>query len=387
MKALHFGAGNIGRGFIGKSLSLSGFNLVFSDINQDIVDAINYYKEYNVQLVDSNIKNNQDNIVNIKNVSAINSYDPKIVKIISEVSLITTAVGPSALNKISLIIVQGILLKIKEKSTQPLNIIACENKIKASSYLKKCILNILPEKHYNYLNQYIGFIDCTIDTIIPISNLKNKDDLFLLAEDFKEWIVDVTQFKGKIPKIIDMKLSNNLISFIDRKLFTLNTGHAIAAYLGLIKKYNTIYEAILDKNIQSVVRDSMKESGAVLIKHYNFNQDDHFLYIEKIFCRFSNPFLPDSLKRIARNPLQKLHVEERLIKPLLGAIKYKLPYSNLIKGIAAAFHYQDKNDLESMKIASLIKNKGIEKTLLSICNLNKNSAVVYSIIKEYISMI
>ena len=381
MKALHFGAGNIGRGFIGKTLSESGFNVVFSDINQDIVDAINYNKEYSVKTIGAD----QDKIVNVKKVSAINSNNPNIVKIIASVDLITTAVGPSALEKIAHIIICGIIFKITNKSIKPLNIIACENKIKASSFLKKEVLKKLPIKYHDYLNEYIGFIDCSIDTIIPL--VQNKDSLFLIAEDFKEWIVNVTQFKGIVPKIIDIQMSNNLNAFIERKLFTLNTGHAIAAYLGLIKQYKTIQKAISDHRIRIIVKCAMEESGSVLIKRYNFKKDDHISYIKKIFLRFENPFLSDKLERIARNPLQKLGREERLIKPFLGAIKYQLPHSNLTKGIAAALHYQNPNDFESMQIFSSIKQKGLKNTLLDICNLPVNSEEACLIFSEYNSIL
>ncbi|MCU4137235.1 mannitol-1-phosphate 5-dehydrogenase [Buchnera aphidicola (Sitobion miscanthi)] len=381
MQALHFGAGNIGRGFVGKTLSQSGFNVIFSDVNQEIVDAINRNKEYSVQIISATTKN----IVDVKRVSAINSNDSNIIKIISIVDLITTAVGPRVLDKIALVIMRGIKLKIKNKSIKPLNIIACENKIQASSFLKQEVLKKLPIKYHDYLNEYIGFIDCSIDTIIPLVN--KKDYLFLVAEDFKEWIVNASQFKGRIPKIIDMKLSNNLNAFVERKLFTLNTGHAIAAYLGLIKKYKTIQEAISDEKIGFIVRSAMEESGSVLIKRYKFNKNDHLSYIKKIFSRFKNPFLSDNLERIARNPLQKLGKEERLIKPLLGTIKYQLPYSNLVKGIASAFFYQNLNDLESIQIASLIKKQGLKKTLIKICNLCENSEEVNSIILEYNSIL
>ncbi|QCI17942.1 mannitol-1-phosphate 5-dehydrogenase [Buchnera aphidicola (Acyrthosiphon lactucae)] len=381
MKSLHFGAGNIGRGFIGKTLSESGFNVIFADVNQDIVDAINRDKKYSVKIIGTN----QEKIINVTNISAINSNNPNIIKIIDSVDLITTAVGSSALDKIASIIIRGIILKIQNKSVKILNIIACENKIKASSFLKKEVLKKLPIQYHNYLNKYVGFIDCSIDTIIPLVN--DKDSLFLIVENFKEWIVDLAQFKGTIPKIIDMKVSNNLNAFIERKLLTLNTGHAIAAYLGLIKKYQTMHEAISDKEIRIIVKCAMKESGLVLIKRYNFNKNDHLAYIKKIFLRFENPFLSDRLERIARNPFQKLGKEERLIKPLLGAIKYQLPYSNLVKGIAAAFHYQNLNDLESTKIASLIRKQGFKKTLIEICHLPINSKEVDSIILEYNSII
>lgn len=383
MQALHFGAGNIGLGFIGRVLSHSGFNLIFSDVNQKIVNAINHYKKYQIKLVEKDFEEKID----INDISAINFHDRKILQVIADVDLITTSAGVNALCKIAAILVQGIILRIRLNCSKPLNIIACENKIKASSFLKKIIFKKIPVKYYDYLNQYIGFIDCSIDTIIPTMSSKKENNLFLIAENFKEWIVNINQFKGKVPKIIDMTLSNNLISFIDRKILTLNTGHAVAAYLGLIKKYKTIYEAMLDSNIEKIVKDVMHESGSVLIKRYKFNKEDHLSYINKIFLRFKNPLLSDELVRIGRNPIQKLNINERLIKPLLGAVKYSLPYSNLVKGIAAAFHYFNINDIESIKLSNLIKQDGIEKTLIKICTLKANTKEINAIILEYYSII
>ncbi|AYN24917.1 mannitol-1-phosphate 5-dehydrogenase [Buchnera aphidicola] len=382
MQALHFGAGNIGRGFIARVLLKSGFHLIFSDVDQEIINIINHYKKYKIKLVG----NNFEKIIDINNISAVNSHDPNVLKIISNVDLITTASGVNALHKIASILIEGIILRMNLKCKKPLNIIACENKIKATSFLKEIIFNQIPVKYYNYFNEYIGFVDCSIDTIIPTVSSK-EENLFLIAEDFKEWIVNINQFKGTVPKIIDMTLSNNLMPFINRKILTLNTGHSIAAYLGFIKSYKTIYESMLDCSITKIVKNAMKESGLVLVKRYNFDKKDHLSYINKIFLRFKNPFFLDKIERVARNPLQKLNKNERLIQPFLGAIKYSLPYSNLVKGIAAALHYRNVNDIESIKLSSLIQIHGIEKTLVKVCNLNEKSKEINLIISEYYSIL
>ncbi|QCI18517.1 mannitol-1-phosphate 5-dehydrogenase [Buchnera aphidicola (Aphis nasturtii)] len=382
MNVLHFGAGNIGRAFIGKSILQSGFNLTFADINQNIIDALNYYKKYNVKLVGYNYQE----IISVNNFRAINLNNPRILNVISDMNLITTAIGASSLDKIALILEKGIMLKIKLKSKIPLNIIACENKTQASSYLKKIIFKNISVKYHEYLNEHIGFIDCSIDTIVPSISSFEQNSLSLIAENFQEWIVDQKQFKGTIPKIINMTISNNLKSFIDRKILTLNTGHAIAAYLGWIKNHKTIYHSIKDNDVKDIVYGAMKESGLTLIKKYNFNQNSHFSYINKILIRFQNPFLLDRIERIARNPLQKLRKDERLIKPFLLAKKYNFSYDNLIKGIAAALYYRNINDSESMQIDNLIKKFGIKQTLSKISHLQLDSQEIDLIVLEYISI-
>jgi mannitol-1-phosphate 5-dehydrogenase len=46
MLAVHFGAGNIGRGFIGQMLFASGYEICFIDVNQHVIDDINSLKQY-----------------------------------------------------------------------------------------------------------------------------------------------------------------------------------------------------------------------------------------------------------------------------------------------------------------------------------------------------
>ena len=45
MKAVHFGAGNSGRGFVGLLLHEGGYELVFYDVSAPLVEAINAVSE------------------------------------------------------------------------------------------------------------------------------------------------------------------------------------------------------------------------------------------------------------------------------------------------------------------------------------------------------
>ncbi|XPE24993.1 hypothetical protein ACNKHM_13340 [Shigella sonnei] len=119
-----------------------------------------------------------------------------------------------------------------------------------------------------------------------------------------------------------MELTDNLMAFVERKLFPLNTGHAITAYLGKLAGHQTIRDA-MTRN-RAVVKGAMEESGAVLIKRYGFDADKHAAYIQKILGRFENPYLKDDVERVGRQPLRKLSAGDRLIKPLLGTLEYGL---------------------------------------------------------------
>ncbi|PPS64968.1 mannitol-1-phosphate 5-dehydrogenase [Pantoea sp. BRM17] len=381
MKALHFGAGNIGRGFIGKLLADAGIELVFADVNQVVPDALNARHTYPVHVVGEQAKTET-----VTGVSAVNSTSDDIIALIAEVDLVTTAVGPQILERIAGSVAQGLIARHDRGNTAPLNIIACENMVRGTSQLKQHVLKALPAQHHAWAEAHVGFVDSAVDRIVPPSEAGSSDPLEVTVETFSEWIVDKTQFKGALPAIPGMELTDNLMAFVERKLFTLNTGHAITAYLGKLAGHVTIRDAILDSRIRAVVEGAMQESGAVLIRRYDFDAEKHAAYISKILTRFENPYLKDDVERVGRQPLRKLSAGDRLIKPLLGTLEYQLPHDNLVQGIAAAMHYRSDADPQAQELATLIAEQGVAETLVKISGLEPESQAVEAVVSAYSAM-
>ncbi|HCR2984251.1 TPA: mannitol-1-phosphate 5-dehydrogenase [Serratia marcescens] len=379
MKALHFGAGNIGRGFIGKLLADAGIEVTFADVNQTVLDLLNSRKSYSVHVVGE-----QERVERVNNVSAVNSGSEAAAVLIAEADLVTTAVGPQILAKIAGTIAKGLVLRHQQGNTQPLNIIACENMVRGTSQLKQHVFAALPQDEQAWVEQHVGFVDSAVDRIVPPAD--SSDPLEVTVETFSEWIVDQTQFKGQPPAIAGMELTDNLMAFVERKLFTLNTGHAITAYLGQRAGLQTIRDAILDPAIRRVVKGAMEESGAVLIKRYGFDADKHAAYINKILGRFENPYLHDDVERVGRQPLRKLSAGDRLIKPLLGTLEYGLPHANLIQGIAAAMSYRSEQDPQAQELAELLNTLGPKAALAQISGLPAESEVVEEAVAVYNAM-
>lgn len=381
MKALHFGAGNIGRGFIGKLLADAGIELVFADINQEVLDALNARHQYPVHVVGEQAK-----VEIVTGVNAVKSTSDDIITLIAEVDIVTTAVGPQILERIAASVARGLAKRSDNGNVRPLNIIACENMVRGTSQLKQHILKALPAQYHAWTEAHVGFVDSAVDRIVPPSAADSNDPLEVTVETFSEWIVDKTQFKGTLPAIAGMELTDNLMAFVERKLFTLNTGHAITAYLGKLAGHATIRDAILDAKIRTVVQGAMQESGAVLIKRYGFDAEQHAAYIQKILSRFENPYLKDDVERVGRQPLRKLSAADRLIKPMLGTLEYHLPHANLVQGIAAAMHYRSEADPQAQELAALLTAQGPQATLAEISGLDADSEVVNSVVSAYNAM-
>ncbi len=381
MKALHFGAGNIGRGFIGKLLADAQVEVVFADVNQTVLDALNARGEYEVHVVGE-----QSRVEKVSHVSAVNSTGQDVVALIAAVDLVTTAVGPQILERIAGTVAQGLIKRHDAGNTRPLNIIACENMVRGTSQLKQHVLKALPEQYHAWVEQHVGFVDSAVDRIVPPAEAGTQDPLAVTVETFSEWIVDKTQFKGEPPKIAGMELTDNLMAFVERKLFTLNTGHAITAYLGQHAGHRTIRDAILDPAIRQVVKGAMEESGAVLINRYGFEAEKHAAYINKILQRFENPYLHDDVERVGRQPLRKLSAGDRLIKPLRGTLEYGLRHDNLAKGIAAAMHYHSEQDPQAQEWAQLLEKSGPRAALAQVSGLEEDSEVVEQVVSLYNAM-
>lgn len=375
-KAIQFGAGNIGRGFIGALLSKAGYHVVFADVNTEIINKINSDKKYTIHVMDTICSEEE-----ISNISGVISTSDEIYKEIVEAEIITTAVGPVVLPRIAPTIAKGIALR-KEKGIKTyLNVIACENAIKASSQLEEEVKKYLNEEEIEYLKEFVGFPNCSVDRIVP--PVKSENILDVVVENYYEWNVEKSAFKGEIPKIEGMNLVDNLMAYIERKLFTLNTGHAITAYFGYLKGYETIEESIKDEVIYGFVKNAMIESGKGLIAKYNFDEEAHYKYIDKIIDRFKNPYLKDDVARVGREPLRKLNENDRLIKPLITARGFNINTDNLLLGVGAALHYDNKEDSQSVQLQSLINEKGIKDSLAEISKISGDTDVLDKIEKYY----
>lgn len=375
-KAIQFGAGNIGRGFIGALLSKAGYHVVFADVNKEIIEKINEDKFYTIHVMDVECTEEK-----IENISGVISTSDDILKEIVESEIITTAVGPVVLPRIAPTIAKGIQLRKEAGLKSYLNIIACENAIKASSQLEEEVKKYLNEEEVQYLEEFVGFPNCSVDRIVP--PVQSENILDVVVERFYEWNVEENAFKGSIPQIEGMNLADNLMAYIERKLFTLNTGHAITAYFGYLKGYSTIDESIKDEVIYDFVKKAMTESGQGLIAKYNFDEEVHLKYIDKIIGRFKNPYLKDDVARVGREPLRKLNENDRLIKPLITARGFNIETDSLLLGVGAALHYDNKEDAQSRELQSLIKEKGIRESIAEISKISEDTDVLDKIEKYY----
>jgi len=380
-KVVQFGAGNIGRGFLGQLFSESGYETVFVEVKEEIVSLLNKQGYYKLKIVGDNP---QDLV--IKNIRAVNGKDKdKIAQEIRSADLIASAVGAKNISSVAFLIAGGIIERAKNNIEEPINLIICENLARASKVFRDCLFKKIEKKYYCYVNSHLGLVESVISRMVPVipPQIRESDPTFIMAESYNILPVDKRGFKGKIPRIKGMIPYDNLIAYEEQKLFIHNTAHAICAYLGYQKNYKYIWESIEDKQIRDIVGGALMDTGNALIKKHHFRPQEQKALIDNIIQRFGNQALGDTVARVGRDPIRKLSPGERLIGAATLAYEYGTAPENIAKGIASALLFNEKKDEEAKKLISLRERKGLNYILRNICQIDPQGELAQLIKKDY----
>ncbi|WP_053373018.1 mannitol-1-phosphate 5-dehydrogenase [Paenibacillus sp. FJAT-27812] len=377
MKAVHFGAGNIGRGFIGLLLSNAGYEVTFVARNERKVQLLQQQGQYTVTLANES----RDSEI-VKNVTAISGKNKSAVSdAIATADMVTTAVGVSALKHIAESIAAGIERRLRNRNYKPLHIIACENAISGSSQLKRRVYEHLPADWHETADRCIAFPDTAVDRIVPVQ--EHDDPLKVTVEPYFEWIVDRSAMIEGYEKIEGVKYVDALEPYIERKLFTVNTGHCTAAYHGYLEGYATIQEAMRDDGIKEELSQVLMETGSLLTSKYHWDKKKHDRYIQKMMMRFTNPRLTDNVIRVGRSPLRKLSLNDRLVRPALQAHKLGIPIPHLTSAIAAALLFDYEKDEEAVMLQTALRCSGIHEVVTSHMGIPHKHAIHQEIVDSY----
>jgi mannitol-1-phosphate 5-dehydrogenase len=351
MKAVLFGAGSIGRGFIAELLTEAGLEVVFIDINKQLIDAINKQGCYRIVIVGNTTKEKI-----IKNVRAADCSDiQQIAKEFCDCDLVVTSVGAGVLRDIAPVIAQGLTKRWECKNHTPLNILICENLHDADEYLRTEILQHLPVIHHTTFEEMTGLLETSIGRMIPVvpDEIAKTDPTTVYVESYRYLPYDSAPVKGTMPHIPFAIPYTPFEYYIERKLFVHNMGHFICALFGQISGYTYIWEAINDPSIAYFVRTAMSYSALALSKKHSVDYNALLEHIEDLLYRFSNIKLGDTIERVMRDPERKLAPNERLYGAVKLCEEQNVSARYLFPGIAAAQCFLHDTVLENKLISEL----------------------------------
>lgn len=288
--AIHFGAGNIGRGFIAPVLQENNYEVVFVDVNKELIEQINLLQRYKVKSISLNASSD----IFVKNISGLLLDDEEFLnEKLAKADLITTSVGPK--------FVKDIFNLVSSTKTEKIQtFIAFENMYRAStsnstaSGLSKLVL-----------------IDAVVDKIVPPQNITSLD---VIVEEYGSIILDNNVNTKPLNESKIVSYSNYEHEFY-KKLWLLNGLHLKLAYFGLSRNIKYIHEILSNQeglDFAERAIDSLSKAYSL----FSNSTEDLKDFKQTILNRFSMPEIQDEVTRIARNPQIKFSKDERFERPL-----------------------------------------------------------------------
>lgn len=362
MKAVMYGAGNIGRGFIGQLLSESGYQVAFVDVAEPVIEQLNARHQYPVRILYQDTYEERT----VQNVCCVDGRDQNAVaEAIAEADVMATAVGVNVLKFIFGNIAAGLKKRWEDPSKKPLNIIICENLIGADAYLKSEIAKLLTPDEQKLLDEKVGFVEASIGRMVPVQTdeMKGDNPLRVCVESYGVLPVDKAAFKGEIPPIKNMLPFTPFEFYIQRKLFIHNMGHAFTAYLGSLMGLDYIWQAIEDPTVELLVQRAMQQAGIALAAEHGVPYSEINDHVLDLLNRFGNRQLGDTVKRVGNDLNRKLNPNDRIIGALNLCVKQGTTPGYICLAAAAAMNF--RYDEVSKKPAAEI--------LAEVCKIDSNS--------------
>jgi mannitol-1-phosphate 5-dehydrogenase len=344
-KIVIFGAGKIGRSFIGQLFSRSGFEVVFVDINKKLIDDLNHLRQYKVIIKSAA----GEEVLYIKNVRGICLNDSdQVIHALAGSTIAALSVGQQGLPYALPIIAKALVMRREQFGDWPLDFIIAENMRNSDQYLLHELGKYLPQDYPQDL--LVGLVETSIGKMVPIMSLKDfeEDPLQVFAEPYNTLIVAKRGFKNPVPEVHNLEPKENIKAWVDRKLFIHNLGHATAAYLGFSKypQAINIYEVLEDPEILDTTRRTMLQSANILKALYPEEFTDSQLtdHIDDLLHRFSNKALHDTIFRVGCDLYRKLSPEDRLVAPINAAMSLNKPYDLIYNSLLAAITFMATNE-------------------------------------------
>ncbi len=350
-KILIYGAGAIGRGFLPWVFPPSEFSYIFDDTNTALLNKLYKRGKYTTWC------------------TIDGKYEPLTVRVgkrvPKDIDFIVTAVG--ARNFL------GLSERFMRTETP---IICCENDARLPAKMREITGNP---------NIFFAIPDVITSNTAP-QKLLDVDPLSIVTENGTMYIEENYQEYGNAIYLDKVSMHREWMA----KLYLHNTPHCIAAYLGWACGYTYLHEGLSsihrddplpDKTIDDIILGVLSEMIGMVVAIYRLDREFCEQYAKKEIARFKNPLLFDPITRVAREPMRKLALSERLMGAAMLCLQAGIIPVNTIRGIVTAIYYDNPKDPD-YHIMRLREKIGNEDFVQGVLHLRKEEKLYPLLMEE-----
>jgi mannitol-1-phosphate 5-dehydrogenase len=376
-----YGAGKIGRGFVADVFYDAGYHLCLVDCSNQLVQALNDQGYYTLHHIPGEKEQEKKQITGF---DAILSSDPSLPARIKAAGLMAVATFPDAFPDVAHTIAQVLKLKQKTSDQSPLDIIVLANVVGPKKLLKKALFDLLDESEQRYAEQVLSFLDTAVMRVVtsPTAEMLAEDPLTVLTDGHMDLPIE-NNFLGEKPQSPILSFHDAMDVIELRKLYTYNMAHAVTAYWGWVKGYETIAKALEDPEIETIVRGALAEVSEAFARKGLFAQEEMQKLSESIIKKYKNPLFKDSPVRVGADPIRKLARDNRLVGAALMVRSQGIYPYYLYKAIAGALHFSAEEDAAAKKVRHHIAMQGLDSAIRVFTGLHE-ADMIYCIKQHYL---
>lgn len=333
-----FGAGSVGRGFIGQLFSEASWAVTFVDAVPELVNALATAGEY------SHVTMSCHTAVPtvIGPVTALHARDSDaVVRAVTRADLVVTCVGARALPRVIETIARALDRRI-DKDCEPLDILLAENLHDGARIVRGILAQQLPDVPANVLDSKVGLMEASIGRMIPAPDPEPLvAQTAIRVEPYRFLPFDAAAGRGA-PLDVPGLVADPSVPFAfygDRKLYVHNMGHYLCGVLGHYAGYGLLWESVADPQVRYFTRSAMLEAALGLGVRYNYPQPRLVEHVDDLLHRFDNRALGDTVERVIRDPQRKMAPHDRVLGAFSLAINAGTPARYLSLAVAAGASY------------------------------------------------
>lgn len=376
--AVHFGAGNIGRGFIADLLHDSGYHVTFLDVTRPMVDEINRAGSLTLRLIEHGYEVKV--IDNVDAIALLDDPDQALTAIVNA-DIVTTSVWANNLSKIAPLLADALIARRAARRPR-LNVLACENAMFASSTLRKEILASGRGLSESQLDELAAFPNTAVDRVVLAGNQGGTQTVDV-ADYFELAVERGALVHPDQPPIHGATYVEDLESYLVRKLYVVNCGHLWAGLLGTLHGIENVREVFTSEELVRGVREAMAQAAAYVRQRFGFDEQTMNDYVDLSVRRYQCPGVDYNTSMITRSPLRKLAPDDRFVGPARGCEQLGLDNDRLLEGIAMLLLVEGDTDEQAVELQNRISVNGPGEALEHYSGIPAGTRMHQAIISHY----
>ena len=265
----------------------------------------------------------------------------------------------------------------KERGLPGLTVLSCDNIQHNGDMCKKMLGAFLGEGQPGllaWMQKQVSFPNCMVDRITPVTTDRDIRDLKdnhqvedawpVVCEPFIQWVIEDDFSQGRPEwESAGVQFVPRVDPYEKMKIRLLNAGHSLLGFTGTLRGFETIDEAVRNKELARVLREFMDGEVSPLLGELEGLDLEN--YKRSLLQRFANPYMGDRLSRICSESSSK--IPKFLLPTIQEQLEREGPLLCSALVIAAWCHYLElaAGDKANWEILDAMKEELLKAALAS----------------------